>query len=45
MLDQQYLLQVLSKVVENGENRTFDDVTEIINYMVSQLKPIIDHVG
>lgn len=41
MLDQQYLLQVLSRLVEKEENRNFDDVTEIVNYLVSQLKPII----
>lgn len=41
VVDQQYLLQMLTVVMENGENKTFEEVNEIIQYLVSQLKPML----
>lgn len=42
ILDQQYLLQMLNVVMENGENSIFNNVQDIIDYLVSQLKLVED---
>lgn len=38
ILDQQYLLQMLREVMENGENCTFNSVQEIMDYLKKQLQ-------
>ena len=38
ILDQQYLLNMLREVMENGENCTFNTVQEIMDYLVKQLQ-------
>lgn len=38
VLDQQYLLKMLREAMENGENCTFNNVQEIMEYLIKHLE-------